>query len=332
MAEATSTGLFGTMQKLTAEHWNDDTLFNAPKATGFRKCSKCGQSKPVGDFYRKRGSGPGYTGECKQCLNVIAAVSRAKRIAKNKAVVHLSDFRKECSRCKQVFPADGFLRSNQTRDALTSECRGCRRLAYKRKVKFRKKFVFANGIPVSSKVCGWCHVEKPASEFGYAWSAKDGLRRECSVCQILSQRARISSLPKYLKYLQHNGTYRNWDRQAMTPEFLMSLWEKQRGLCVYTGIAMTHVPCGKREMMRFTNASLDRIDSSRGYTVDNVQLVCFWANTSKGCLSEEQFKYFLQCSAKYLNQDGVMASSASAVEEVAKNSRLSVKIPPLSPS
>jgi hypothetical protein len=38
-----------------------------------------------------------------------------------------------------------------------------------------------------------------------------------------------------------------------------------------------------------TNCSLDRIDSSIGYVVGNVQLVCRIANVSKNALSTDDF-------------------------------------------
>jgi len=38
-----------------------------------------------------------------------------------------------------------------------------------------------------------------------------------------------------------------------------------------------------------TNVSIDRIDSTKGYSKDNVQLVCMAANQMKNDLSMEEF-------------------------------------------
>jgi hypothetical protein len=38
-----------------------------------------------------------------------------------------------------------------------------------------------------------------------------------------------------------------------------------------------------------TNLSIDRIDNTRGYTADNIQFVCDWANTAKNQLSVDEF-------------------------------------------
>ena len=57
--------------------------------------------------------------------------------------------------------------------------------------------------------------------------------------------------------------------------YLLYLWAKQNGKCALTGFAMTH-EFFKGRMN--TTVSIDRIDSSKGYTRDNVQLVCMVAN------------------------------------------------------
>jgi hypothetical protein len=69
-------------------------------------------------------------------------------------------------------------------------------------------------------------------------------------------------------------------------EFLKMLLKKQNGLCAISKTPLTflkgqgHIP---------TNASVDRIDSGKGYTKDNVQLVAHQINTMKSNLSINQF-------------------------------------------
>lgn len=71
-------------------------------------------------------------------------------------------------------------------------------------------------------------------------------------------------------------------------EYLMFLWQKQNGKCALTGIDMTYkFYCGRVN----SNLSVDRIDSSKGYTKDNVQLVCMAANQMKNDLSQEEFEF-----------------------------------------
>ena len=63
---------------------------------------------------------------------------------------------------------------------------------------------------------------------------------------------------------------------------LYLMWNLQDGKCAITGRQMTYEHfCGRLS----TNLSLDRINSSYGYSVENSQLVCSVANTIKSDLS-----------------------------------------------
>lgn len=62
-------------------------------------------------------------------------------------------------------------------------------------------------------------------------------------------------------------------------EYLNSLWEKQGGLCAYS----------KRPLILQKTASVDRIDSSKGYITGNVHWVDVDVNRSKWDLTEAEF-------------------------------------------
>lgn len=64
----------------------------------------------------------------------------------------------------------------------------------------------------------------------------------------------------------------------LTLDFLISLWNKQKGLCAISGIPMTYTLYEGRIP---TNVSIDKIDPNGGYTMDNVQLVCSLVNVMK---------------------------------------------------
>ena len=71
----------------------------------------------------------------------------------------------------------------------------------------------------------------------------------------------------------------------ITLDFLLSLWEMQKGICVLSGIQMTF----DRYKGRIpTNVSIDKIDRNKGYTTDNIQLVCMACNQIKSDWSEEE--------------------------------------------
>ena len=60
----------------------------------------------------------------------------------------------------------------------------------------------------------------------------------------------------------------------ITLEDLKEQWEKQNGVCPYTGWKMKIADCQTNLLKKTPDrASLDRIDSSRGYIKDNIQFV-----------------------------------------------------------
>ena len=71
----------------------------------------------------------------------------------------------------------------------------------------------------------------------------------------------------------------------------MSLWEKQEGLCAVTGIPM-EIKSGSVNNRNRNKFSIDRKDSSKGYTRENVWLVLEWVNRAKQDLTKEQLVKF----------------------------------------
>lgn len=82
----------------------------------------------------------------------------------------------------------------------------------------------------------------------------------------------------------------------ITLDYLANLWKEQEGKCVYTGTEM-FLPINTNHYDKLTPephwASLDRIDSSKGYIIGNIQFVCLSINYAKSSFSDEQFKEFL---------------------------------------
>lgn len=70
----------------------------------------------------------------------------------------------------------------------------------------------------------------------------------------------------------------NWDIDV-TLEFLESL----PFVCHYTGVKLT------LDSRQTNTVSLDRVDSSKGYSIDNLVLCCAFVNIMKRDMSKEQF-------------------------------------------
>lgn len=79
--------------------------------------------------------------------------------------------------------------------------------------------------------------------------------------------------------------------------YMKQLWEQQNGKCAITGVDL------KLESSYNKNyqASLDRIDSSKGYLKGNVRYISVSANWLKNNLNDEHIKEFIQICKMVVN-------------------------------
>lgn len=138
--------------------------------------------------------------------------------------------------------------------------------------------------------CSHCKDRKPISLFYANASSSTGLGNVCKVCDGIKrnerEKARASAdirffFKKTFKLLK-SQRLKNGRECVISVDDLVSMWESQGGLCAITGEQMTHIR-GKGKIV--TNVSVDRIDSSKGYTKDNVHLVCMIVNFMKNSFS-----------------------------------------------
>lgn len=95
---------------------------------------------------------------------------------------------------------------------------------------------------------------------------------------------RASSNPSFvLSFALYRALKRRPTDNPVTHPELMALYEEQGGLCAVSGLKMTWMK-GK---IILTSMSIDRIDSSKGYTRDNVRLICHGGNRMKGDATDE---------------------------------------------
>ena len=71
-----------------------------------------------------------------------------------------------------------------------------------------------------------------------------------------------------------------------------NLYLKQKGLCAISGVDISFAPTTNKKDRKYQTASLDRIDSSKGYTINNVQWVHKDVNIMKNKFSMEYFNKF----------------------------------------
>jgi hypothetical protein len=155
-------------------------------------------------------------------------------------------------------------------------------------------------------ICSTCKVPKPENEFGPDKRNKHRHYKNnmCNACNKISSNRRIKilydrdDLVFYLRRLFNGISYRCRNNPKykklgfdLIREDLIDLYNKQEGKCAISGIQMTHY-IGKNQGYHHNNVSVDRIDSTKGYIKENIQLVCTTVNLMKSNMSLEELKYF----------------------------------------
>lgn len=96
-----------------------------------------------------------------------------------------------------------------------------------------------------------------------------------------------------VRYRQGNKsreTSRPKTKTTLTLQHLLDLWVKQDGICPLTGwkMVLPENTSGWADSTQPKNASLDRIDCSKGYDPGNLRFVCLMANHARNKFTDEQ--------------------------------------------
>lgn len=150
------------------------------------------------------------------------------------------------------------------------------------------------------KTCGQCKKTKSEDSFRKRRRTAGLLVRfgTCKACEAKYHKAHVQENPQpgrdaCNRYARKHRAYIliRWARERAIEKGMEFDLDKHRaelqermdlGVCELTGIPLTLT--GKRS---FNSPSLDRIDASRGYTYDNVRIICFAMNAALGNWGEE---------------------------------------------
>ena len=138
-----------------------------------------------------------------------------------------------------------------------------------------KVVVYAN---VKEHLCQYCGETNPEN-------FHKGMKSVCKKCNNLHNRNKGATLSQKLFYRSRsNASNINVDFN-LDPEFIHNLLLSQNNKCKYSGIQFKDNFHDK-----YTYPTIDRIDSSKGYTKDNVCICTWYVNNMKNNATIDQFK------------------------------------------
>lgn len=169
------------------------------------------------------------------------------------------------------------------------------------------------------KECCRCNIVKPQGDFSPNKRAADGLNYACKACYRESDRARYGANREEINArarakhklnpliaIEHGRKYR-----AKHPHRTMVLHARKRAakfnlefdldghigaiktrvdlmVCEMSGVKLvSSAGCGGTGKRHFNTPSIDRIDNARGYTYDNIRIVCWGMNCALGTWGED---------------------------------------------
>ena len=153
----------------------------------------------------------------------------------------------------------------------------------------------------NKKLLSRCRCGK--EQYVYAARLLAGASTGCRRCKTAGKNhykwSGYGELPGSILYqIKENAKHRKLDF-TVTPKYLWNLFQKQEQKCALSGLPLYWVvSCTKSHGRDFT-ASLDRIDSSKGYVVGNVQWVHKDINTLKTDFSQTRFIELCKMVAKH---------------------------------
>lgn len=207
-----------------------------------------------------------------------------------------------------------FLIDNQNDPSILAEIEDA---LVKRKVTSNKKRVSINDL--GQYICNGCNTYKNVTEF------YSTISNGCRDCHKLRRIRHINTVRGHLQRLLVNAkthtVHRNnvQSRTAdntfdITFEDLIAILRIQRGRCAYSNIKLNYGPASEKDWI----ASLERIDSTKGYVRDNVCIVCSefngpdqithtkYSNDGSAGWSKEKFYFFLSAIvSRWFQQSGL---------------------------
>jgi hypothetical protein len=168
------------------------------------------------------------------------------------------------------------------------------------------------------KKCSNCKESKPLTEFPKNRTNKDGYSYLCFICNRASTKSyREKNGERYYENQKRrrldegvfvSQTFYNIKTRAqkkglevdITRDYLLETLQATEYKCAVTGITFDRNSSGRKKANAF-RASVDRIDSNKGYTKDNIRWVCWAVNQMKSDRTDEEFKFWVETLYKAIS-------------------------------
>ncbi len=153
----------------------------------------------------------------------------------------------------------------------------------------------------SGSILYLCQCECGEQEIRRGTDLRSGKSNQCQWCRHRSTAKHASVKPingTYLTVIEHGAKARGMEVH-ITVQDLANQWELQQGKCALSGRQLTlkHGHFGKKG-----TASIDRIDSNRGYHSDNIQWLDWKVNQAKMDTEESEFLQMCEDIVNHRNQ------------------------------
>jgi len=137
-------------------------------------------------------------------------------------------------------------------------------------------------LPRGERLCVQCRAHRQMAD------PRGLLCRTCHLARRLHLRqAHPRSLTQWIQEAVNLARYRSKTPSDLTAAALVDRWYAQGGRCFYSGQLLTPPQYGRKRDPY--SASLDRLDSTGGYTLGNVVWAAWICNVGKGVLSVAEY-------------------------------------------
>ncbi len=190
---------------------------------------------------------------------------------------------KVCIRCNEAKPLVNFIRNRSNADGKDTTCRHCRSIMLAEKYGVSSKRVRKVNYATRDAYYMQPHVKAKNRERARLHRSRM-TPEQIEQKRIKIRKWRESSPRTTLGTALYLGLRRRPTKNPATTDDVMQLWHQQHGKCEVSGIPMTW----RQGKVTGTTVSIDRVDPEKGYSADNVRLVCYAVNLFKGRMTDAE--------------------------------------------